>query len=103
MIFHRDFPSNLIKISLGKSALKHVTFTKCHGVIRDELNFDNHRILEFIAVSWFLVELNIFLLLLHSVHFLIYSVYYNQSNVIFYLTHFRGKNGQNPHMYCNQL
>ena len=52
------------------------------------------------AVSWFLVEFNIFLLLLHS-YISSYTqsiILYIQSNVISCLTQFRGENGQKPHM-----
>ena len=44
MIFHRArIKTNSIKLALGKSALKHVTFTKFIGVIIDDkLKFDNH-------------------------------------------------------------
>ena len=42
MIFHRA-KTNSIKITLGKSALKHVTYTQFLGVIIDDkLKFDNH-------------------------------------------------------------
>ena len=44
MIFHRArIKTNSTKLALGKSALKHVTFTKFIGVIIDDkLKFDNH-------------------------------------------------------------
>ena len=44
MISHRArIKTKSIKIGLGKSALKQVTFTKFIGVIKDDkLNFDNH-------------------------------------------------------------
>ena len=44
MIFHRArIKTNSIKLALGKSALKHVTFTKFLGVIIDDkFKIDNH-------------------------------------------------------------